>query len=203
MSITSYSELKTALSDWTDDGSEVSSFADTYIDLAEAYFKQKLRTREMETSATITLDSDGEGDLPSDFLEIRRVNSVTNPVYDLEFMTPQVLRANYPTTTSGYPTHFTIEGDKIRVRKVGTSVTAYYYQTIPALSDNQTTNWLLDRSPLLYLTACEAEHCWRLKDYEGYQAAVQRRETLMEVLMTEDKGARWPNATARVKGVTP
>ena len=203
MTIANYSELKTAIGDWTDDGSEASDFADTYIDLAGAYFNQTLRTREMEESASITLDSDGEGDLPSDYLEIRRVKSATSPVYDLEYMTPQVLLANYPTATSGSPSHYTIEEGKIRVRKIGVSVTAYYYEQIPALSDSQPTNWLLTRSPLVYLTACEAEHAWRRRDYEGYERATQRRDMLLETLKREDKGARWPNAAARVKGVTP
>lgn len=203
MAITQYAELKTAIADWTDDGSEASDYADTYIDLAETYFSQELRTREMVAEASVSLDSSGEGDLPSDFRAVRRVNSDTTPVCSLDFLTPEIMQEYYPTVTSGYPKHYTVEGGKLRVRDTASTVTLFYYQAIPALSDSQATNWLLTRAPQLYLAACEAEHAWRRRDYEGHQRAEQRRDTLMESLRREDKGARWPMASARVKGCTP
>ena len=155
MSLQNYAELKTAINDWTDDGSEASDFADTYIDLCEAMFNQEIRVRDMETSSALTLDASGEADVPADFLEMRRVADVSSPGRSLEYLTPDVMRDYFPILESGTPTSYTIEAGKIRVRPAG-AVTIYYYQTIPALSDSQTTNWLLTKSPMLFLAGCEA-----------------------------------------------
>lgn len=201
MSISTYSDLKTAIDNWTDDA-DAAIYADTYIDLVEVRLNQELRVAQMEATATITL-TDGEGDLPADFLEARRVESVTNPVVSMDYVTPEVLTAMYPQTTSGWPQYYTIRGDKVVIRPTAGSVKLYYYQTIPALSDAQTTNWLLTKSPGLYLYGCEYENAWRTRNYERASAAQGRFQVELDALQREDKGRRWPNAVARIKGITP
>lgn len=201
MAITTYEELKTAISSWTDDD-DAAGFADEYIDLVESRLLLEFRVMDMEANDSITLTS-GEGSLPSDFKEVRRVKSDTSPDYPLEYVTPDVLKSMYPTTTSGYPRHYTIEDDKIIVRPTASTVTLYYYQDIPSLSDSQTSNFVLSKVPGVYLHGCEAEHAWKYRKYERGSMADARMRELMELFKTADKAARWPNASARVSGVTP
>lgn len=203
MPISTYAELKAAIQTWTDDTTAADN-ADTYIDLVEAYFRRKLRTREMAETATLTLDSEGEASLPADFLEVIRVSYDGSPKFDIEYASPQALRDYNTFDTTGLPGFYTIEGGVLRVRPIpATTVTLHYYETIPALSDSTTTNWLLDRAPDLYLTACEAEHAWRVYDTDRQARCSQRVAQIMSDLMLEDAGARASNGVARVKGITP
>jgi hypothetical protein len=203
MSITTYAELKTAVQDWLDD-SGIGSDADTYIDLAEAKFNRVLRLREMEESATLTPDSSGEASLPADFLEVRRLAVIGSPAYELSYATPQFVRDYDTYDVSGYAAFYTIEDGVVRVRPItANTLNLVYYEKIPALSDSQTTNWLLDRAPDLYLVACQMEYAWKTMDYELQGRAEQRMERIIQQMEEEDKAARWPNATTRVKGLTP
>lgn len=201
MAITTYAELKTAISDWTDDGSEASDFADTYIDLAESYYNRVLRLREMEETATVTL-TDGDGSLPSDFQEMRWVKTATNPIYSLTLMSPNILEDKYDTS-AGYPANYGITGSTLMVRPTAATVDIGYYETIPALSASNTTNWLLDRCAQLYLTSCEKHHAWRRRDYEGHDRAKALESELIGMLNSEDNLARWSNSGVRVRGHTP
>lgn len=201
MTITTYAELKTAISDWTDDGSQASDFADTYIDLAESHYNRVLRLREMEEEATVTLTT-GDGPLPADFLEMRWVKTTGSPVYTLSAVGINILEDKYETT-SGYPGYYAITNGTLKVRPSTDTVDIGYYEQIPALSDGTTTNWLLDRAPLLYLHSCEKHHAWRRRDYEGYNLAKQAEMELIFDLNGEDERARWVNSTVRVRGHNP
>jgi hypothetical protein len=65
MALATYSDLKTAIGDWSfDAGSVLSSFYDDFIDLAESRLNRHLRVREMEADEDLTLVS-GVGSLPA------------------------------------------------------------------------------------------------------------------------------------------
>lgn len=203
MSISTYAELKTVVQAWFDD-TTVEDNVDTYIDLAEALFNRTLRTREMQESSSLSLDSNGEASLPADFLSAVRVTYGGSPSYDIGYASPQVLRDYNTFDTQGLPGLYTIDGSVLRVRPTpGTTVTLEYFQKIPALSDSQTTNWLLTRAPDLYLVATEAQHAWKTREYERYDRCMALTRATMQQLAIEDEGARSSNAVSRVKGITP
>lgn len=194
MSITTYAELKAAITSWTDDGTEASDNADTYIDLAEAEFNRELRLREMEEEATVSLTS-GVGNLPSDFLEMIFVESGTTPTYTLENI-DRTTFANLETY-SGDPLYYAIAGTTIKVNPTASSVPITYYESIPALSDSNTTNWLLTKYPMLYLVACEKHHAWKTRDYEAHDRAALKQANLISDLNSEDEKARYANVKLR------
>ena len=69
MALTTYTELKASVADWlnrTDLTTEIPDF----ISLAEAQMERTLRTRQMLTRTTLTVDSEFET-TPADFLEVR------------------------------------------------------------------------------------------------------------------------------------
>ena len=141
MALTSFSELSTAILTWinrTGDTDLIAAVPD-FIRLAELNAQRRLRVGQMLASTTITL-TNGAGSLPSDYVQYRRIWDTAYPDIDLEPGTAESVR-----------------GFKI----AGSSITAYpttigtlgidYYQEIPALTASNTTNWLLEDVPEVYL----------------------------------------------------
>lgn len=160
--ITDYSTLKTAIGSWMFDRSDLTTVYDDFIDNFEArinygtdedgpFPSKPLRVSAMVTSSDVTLSS-GAGSMPANFLEVIRVTAKTDPRRKLEYASADWLDEAYPTTDSGDPSFYTILGSSLIVRPVTTSsVEVQFYRTVPALSDSNTTNWLLTASPNAYL----------------------------------------------------
>lgn len=150
MTISTFSELKTAVANWLD-RTDLSSRVPEFISLFEAKVNRRLRLRPQATTSTITMTA-GSGTLPTDYLEWKRVTWTGSPTRELSYVTPSALSAFNPDSLSDTPTHFTIEGSTIKVARISnTSLTLLYSQKVPALSDSATTNWLLTSHPDAYL----------------------------------------------------
>jgi hypothetical protein len=204
MALATYEDLKTAIGAWSfDSGSVLSSYYDDFIDLAEARLNRHLRVREMEADEDLTLSS-GVGDLPTDYLEWRKVTSVGSPRRQLEYVTPDYLETMYPTRESGYPNVFTIDGSGITVLPIPSdTVTLYYYQKLTALSDDDTSNWLLAKSPQTYLHAC----CLEAAIFQGNMERAAEMGSLLDrdlaELRKDDIGQRYATGRMRIAGITP
>jgi hypothetical protein len=150
MSITTYSELKTAVSNWLD-RTDLSSRIPEFIAMYESQVNRRLLLRPQTTTASITMTS-GSGTLPTDYLEWKRVTWTGSTKRELTYVTPSALIAFNPASDSDVPTHFTIEGSTIKVARLDdTSLQLLYTQKVPSLSDSATTNWLLTSHPDAYL----------------------------------------------------
>ena len=205
MAITTYAELKTAVAKWSwnTDETEFEASVGDFITLAEARFNRELRIAAMEASATITLTGSA-GSLPADYLEFRRVVANTSPTTPLELVTPDFASGEYGTTYSGYPAHFSIIGSTITVYPSTTATVGLrYYQKIPALSDSNTTNWLLTAHPDIYLFAACVEGADFSRDQEQLAKFEARYQAAVKALEGSDTGARYARATMRVSGPTP
>lgn len=162
MAITSYDTLKTAIADWNPH-TDIPGKAAALIQLAEARMNQELRVRQMQATDTGTTTADtAEINLPYDFLELVDVRIVTSATYVLERRPLADLLARNLGLTSGLPCAFAISGAQLVLGPTPASEYDYtitYYQKIPALSDGQPSNWVIDDAPNLYLFAslCEAE----------------------------------------------
>lgn len=156
MSISTYSELQTALTSWLGHSLFSDNYAD-FITLFEASACRRLHVRENTTTATVTM-SGGAGTLPTDYLSTKRVTWQGSPLVELEYVNPSYLLALYSTTDQGTPLHYTIEGTSIKVRPVNdTSLQMLYVQKTAAVSG--TLSWLFTKHPDAYLfgALCEAE----------------------------------------------
>ena len=154
MAITSYSTLKTAISDWSH-RADLSSYLDDFIDFTEARLNRELRVSQMEVRATTT-PTDAYIALPTDLLSIRNIQLNTNPVQTLDYVTPAEMdRLASGQTEAG---KYTIIGDEIQLdASTSYTVEIAYYAKIAALSDTNTSNWLLETHPDVYLYGCLAE----------------------------------------------
>lgn len=163
MALTTYSELKDSIQDWCPRG-DISTRVDEFIDLAESTFKRqpkpamsrslggirvnKTRTTGTLSAGTITLS------LPSDFLELDRL-MLTATYRQLVPVTPDHLGAKRLTGT-GMPTYFAVQ-DVIEFDVSPDDSYAYelsYWPFPSALSDSNTTNFLLTNYPDVYLSCC-------------------------------------------------
>jgi hypothetical protein len=156
MSITTYAQLQTAIGSWLSHSLFTAQIPD-FITLFEAAANRRLRVRQQETTANVTMTA-GSGPLPADYLAWRRVTWPGATRAELDYVAPSWLQAAYPSAAAGIPAVFTIEGASITVRPVdNTALQLLYYAKVPALSDVATTNWLLAAHPDLYLFGAMVE----------------------------------------------
>lgn len=152
MAISTYAELQTAVENWLD-RSDVDSRIPEFIAVAESRINRKLRCREQEAEASVTVTVGARtAALPSDFAEVRRFYIDGSPVRFLEFMSPQDYWARYTSTNQGNPSVFTIEGTNLVIGPVPNSSNTgklQYYRNLPALSSS--AHGLFTANPDLYL----------------------------------------------------
>lgn len=171
-----------------------------FIGLAEAKFNRVLRVADMETAGTVTL-VDGDGDLPTDFLEAREVLTPMGcaiSAWSLSALTAKF--RNY----GGYPQGYVVVGNVIKARPTtdGT-LTLTYYASIPTLTPAAPTNWLLTKAPDVYLYAlCEEIAIWQ-KDINAVGSVRPLKEQAMRGLALQDERSRWGNSQVVLGTITP
>lgn len=204
MTISTYVELQTAIQDWYEDRADLQPFAVDFITLAEAYFNLNLRVRQMETSTDLTPDSGGVCTLPTDYIEAKRVVELASIRRPLEYISEDAADEYYPTRFASLSCHYMILGDSLTALPISSNdIELTYYQEIPALSVQNTTNWLLTKLPNLYLHTClmyAAE--WLHEDGElTKETAFVTR--FVEMLNARDNRAKFGNAGMTMRGPTP
>jgi hypothetical protein len=198
MALSTFSELKSTIEDWKH-RSGLTGVTPDFISLCEADFNRRLRIATMEERASATFN-EGYEDVPTDFLEMREIKVNASPVRSLKYMTPQQMTEFYPTTGSGTPEFYTLVDNTIRVSSIPEDeVEISYYVRIPALSDDEPTNWMLTNHPDLYLngTMFFAE-AYVLNDKRalGWKAMY---EMVLKQIDDADKKARWSGGTLQMR----
>ena len=201
MAITTYAELKTAIANELD-RSDISAEIIDFITLAESYFmhggmsgSEPLRVREMELEADISVGSNVYA-LPSDYLGAIDVTAKTSPLRQLDVISKRAANNLYATRTSGYPNHYFVVGSNITVLPyTSADIELTYYQTLPALSDANTSNWLLAKMPNLYLRAALMEAGIFLRD-EALAAPMKAlTDSYISTLNNASDAARFANGS--------
>ena len=162
MAITNYSDLNTTVANYlarTDLTAQIPDF----IRLAEVRLRRDLRIRQMLKSVTTTTTgSDDTVSLPIDFLQLRDLFVVTNPIRDLEYVTPSVFSRNGRVTESGLPVFYTIIANEFKFAPIpdtNYTLRMLYYAAPEYLTDTNQSNVFLATCPdlLLYGALIEAE----------------------------------------------
>ena len=132
--------------------------------------------------------------LPTDLRTIRAVQLNTTPTTVLRFMPPSQLERTYPSTTPGKPLAYAVIGGEIKwapTPDTGYTAEILYTQGIPALSDSQTNNTYLLRSPDAYLYGTLVEAHRYLMDPNQANNFDQLFGRAMSERKAEDDEARW------------
>lgn len=156
--VTDYASLQAAIKSYLWDRQDVADQAPVFISLCEAQLTRRLKVRRMTGRATATIESDFAM-VPSDFAGVQSFYLAGTPLIRLQYAAdPQAIveMKAVRSADTGKPEAFTVVGDQFEfcpAPAAGESYTAYltYYKRIPALSDSNTTNWLLTDHPDAYL----------------------------------------------------
>lgn len=156
MAIDTYSNLQTSLQNWlARSDADIMSRIPDFIALAEASFNREVKHWRMAAQATLVTVVDTETiALPTDTAEVRAAVIETSTKVVLTLVTPQQLATNWPDYSTGVPIEYSIIGSNLHLGRTPDAVynlKLTYYQKIPALADDATTNWLLTYNPDLYL----------------------------------------------------
>lgn len=152
MSITDFDSLKTAVGDFLN-RSDLTSAIPTFIQLCEAEVNRNLRHWQMETRDTITANAQFEN-LPSGWLETIRCDvSGGDRLKLLAHPEMQAMRAEVEDAT-GEPRFYAFVAGQMEFFPTPDgdyTVNHVYFKEITALSDENTSNWLLTSHPDVYL----------------------------------------------------
>ena len=155
MALSTYTELKTSIANWLNRTDLTSEIAEDFIVLAEKDFNSKLRIRKMNaTDASFTINAETVA-LPTGFLQLRDMYIVEGGTkYALKYITPAQMDQIRGSSTTGMPSAYTILGDSFRFAPIPDSAytgTLNYYAKFAALSDTNTSNYILASHPAIYL----------------------------------------------------
>lgn len=162
MAFDSYSSLKTTIANYLA-RSDLTSVIPDFIRLAEFRLQRELRIRQMLTVAQAnTTGGVSTVGIPSDFLEMRDIHVVSNPVRTLSYEAPNSFYRNTRSAESGVPNSYTVLADDMQFAPIPDStyvLQMLYYAKPPVLSDTNASNVFLVNTPdaLLYGALGEAE----------------------------------------------
>lgn len=214
MALSTYADLQASIITWAwrDGDTEFANAVPDFITGCEQLLNYgsdavpALRTSDMETTATVTLTS-GVGTLPTDYLQYRAIvgngNGLTN---DLEVKDPGWLAQQFPNGVTSYNGRFCsiTSTSTLTVYDASvSSITLTYYAKIPALSNSNTTNWLLTKAPMVYLYGSLLQAAPFMMDDARMQTFGTLFQQAMSGLRNSDMGARMARPVARVRGATP
>ena len=192
MALTTYAELKTSVGDWLN-RSDLTTAIPDFISLAEAQIERNLRTRQMISRSTATIDTEYAA-VPADFLEVKSFKLNTNPPTPLQFETIDSMdNLSVVYNSSGKPAYFSVVGGQFRF--VPIPDTSYmgeltYYAKLSKLSTSNTTNWLLTAAPDVYLYGALMQAAPYLQDDARIAVwASMYRAGLEEVTKADDRSS--------------
>ena len=204
MSLTTYAGLKTSVAAWLK-RSDLTAIIPDLIVLAEARIARDLRLRRQIVSTDLALTAGVQGvDLPADWLEFENVNINSSPPRQLTYVNIEHLETKYPSTWTGTPAVYTLEGNQILFGPTpDTAYTApvFYYGKFAALSADADTNWLLTNHPSIYLFAALAEaEPYLVNDNRAVMWETKYSKDMNE-LQTADDAAMFSGTALRVRTI--
>lgn len=156
MALASYSDLQAAIIGWLNRPGDTDTIARVpdFISLCEAALNRELRTRRQVQTSYATIDAERSA-LPDDFLSLISLDTDGSPNRTMQGVSSsELLMQRQVHNAPGRPVYYSIEGGELRF--AGSPDTAYtanltYFARIPALSEDNPTNWVLEYHPDAYL----------------------------------------------------
>lgn len=146
MALSTYSDLQASVALWTN-RNDLTTVIPDFVLLCEEDLNRRLRTPWNETMDTAFAVSSRYTALPSDFQEMRRVFLLDGSVRTELVPLPQAGSVN----DSGVPAFYNIVDNQLEVVPYGSyTLEITYYNTVPALASNSTTD-VLTKFPSVYL----------------------------------------------------
>ena len=202
MAISNYTNLKTTIADFLN-RDDLASAIPTFIQLGESQMNRDIRHWKMEAR---TSGQQSQGDqymqLPADWLETIRLHltSQGTDAVELASMASIADKRAQVDDQAGRPrfyAHVRGEFELFPTPDEDTDFELLYYQKIPALSDSNTSNWLLEYAPDIYLYGSLAHSAPYLQEdariavwAQMYAAAVSQLNSQSERVKNSGSGIR-------------
>ena len=157
MAITTYPELKTAVSSWLH-RSDLTANVPDFIAMAEWRVARDLRVAPLMATSSVTIAAAGSSvALPAGFLELVNVQ-ISSGGAELQYIPPDTIDR---VSGAGTPWVYTLIGSNIQVAPTwtaGGSLSMTYFKKETALTDAAPTNWYITTIPdtMLYAALLEA-----------------------------------------------
>ena len=185
MSIASYADLQTAVASWAHrDDTTFTALVPDFIRLAEVRFNRILRVSDMEATLASSALTLGELTLPTGFLAFKELRFDGTIDYTLQPKPLEWIRAQDDTAT-GDARYFAVTKDSVVCWPPTGPIKGTYYQEIPDLATNS-TNWLLDSHPDLYLFATLVEAALWMQDDSRIPLWAEKASALLDAVQRSD-----------------
>jgi hypothetical protein len=154
VSISTFSELKSAIADFLN-RDDLTAVVPTFVSLAEAQINRDIRHIEMENRATSTVSTQYLV-RPSDWVETIRLQVTSGGTRNLQLLSKAAMadKRQGAENATGEPKYYCHSENTYEFFPTPDglyTIESLYYQKIPALSDANTSNWLLASHPDVYL----------------------------------------------------
>lgn len=203
MSLDTYANLKTALTAWAGGRGDITSSLGDFITLAESKMNRYLRTKDMVTKdASFSIDGEYVA-TPTSFGGVKTFYLNNDPKVVLEYMADEEMTGLYSSGT-GQPQNYNVQGSNFRFgpEPDGTyTATLVYWLKVPALSDSNTSNWVLTSHPDAYVYGAMGEICGYTRDFEGAQAWEQAMYRVLDEIGGISAKDQWGGTSMAVRVV--
>ena len=210
MALDNYANLKAAVENWSH-REDIKDFVGDFIALAEAEMYSNpdsiLRLRSMLKAVVIpTVVTDDFIQLPTDFLEMRRVSITIDGVErPMSYKTPEQMAVDL--TCADTPYYFTIEGGLMSFEVLPMAVydiNIDYFGRLLPLSVANPINAILTEYPNIYLYgALRALQQWAMNAEEEALNYSRFIKAIQGANATDRKGRYGPAPRQRLRGATP
>ena len=202
MPITTYAELKTNIADFLN-RDDLTSVSSTFVSLAEADLNRQIRHWRQEKRSTASIDTQYSA-IPADMLEIIRFYITSGDTRPLELISQAEMldRKFRNLNTSGQPAYYAVTAGELEVYPVpdGTYTSElYYFGKTPALSDSNTSNWILEHYPDAYLYGSLIHSAPYLKDDARIQVWAALYQNAIDAINQASEKAKFGGSGRRMK----
>ena len=202
MPITTYAELKTNIADFLN-RDDLTSVSSTFVSLAEADLNRQIRHWRQEKRSTAEIDTQYSA-IPADMLEVIRFYITSGDTRPLELISQAEMldRKFRNLNTSGQPAYYAVTAGELEVYPVpdGTYTSElYYFGKTDALSDGNTSNWILEHYPDAYLYGSLIHSAPYLKDDARIQVWAALYQNAIDAINQASEKAKFGGSGRRMK----
>lgn len=171
MAIANYSDLQTAIVNFTH-RSDLSSMLPDFIRLAEDVIYGDLDSRNQDTQATLTCTANTETvTAPTDLIQFKSITVSSNqPHGTVDYRAPDQYRQEFQFDNTGVPRVYTLLGSTVYLMPIpdqAYTLNVFYEAKLTNLSNTNTSNWLLEQYPSVYLYAALVQAAIYTQDTEN------------------------------------
>lgn len=198
LDLTVYNDLLTGIGQWLN-RRDLTDQIPSFVALAHAKFNRELRVRDMQTRAQATTSGEYIA-VPGDYLAPYSLEldagSPGNWGEPLVFISEDeaTKRRHELVNQFRWYTIFGSSFELIGAQPTNINFNLKYYAAIPRLSATVQTNWLLTKSPDLYLYGALCEAAPYLKNDERLQTWATMRQQVIDAMNIESERALRPQA---------